>query len=38
MGHSDPSITLRVYADEFEARQNAERTRDVLDRSADGVV
>jgi integrase len=38
MGHADPSITLRVYADEFEARENAERTRDALDLAADGVV
>jgi integrase len=31
LGHADPAITLRVYADEFAAANHAERTRALLD-------
>jgi integrase len=31
MGHANPSITLAIYTDEFNARENAERTRATLD-------
>ena len=31
LGHADPAITLRVYADEFAAAVHAERTRALLD-------
>jgi integrase len=31
LGHADPAITLRVYADEFGAVHHAERTRALLD-------
>jgi integrase len=31
LGHADPAITLRVYADEFAAAEHAERTRALLD-------
>jgi integrase len=31
LGHADPAITLRVYADEFAAADHAERTRALLD-------
>jgi integrase len=31
LGHADPAITLRVYADEFAKRDHAERTRALLD-------
>ena len=31
MGHANPSITLAIYTDEFNARANAERTRASLD-------
>ena len=30
-GHADPAITLRIYVDEFTARDNADRTRTMLD-------
>jgi hypothetical protein len=31
MGHSNPSITLRVYADLFHRVRNAERTQRAID-------
>jgi integrase len=31
LGHADAAITLRVYADEFAVRDNADRTRTMLD-------
>jgi hypothetical protein len=31
LGHADPAITLRVYVDEFAARDNAERMRGALE-------
>jgi integrase len=31
LGHADPAITLRVYADEFAAAEHADRTRALLD-------
>jgi integrase len=31
LGHADPAITLRVYADEFANANHAERTRALLD-------
>jgi hypothetical protein len=31
LGHADPAITLRVYADEFAKRDHAARTRALLD-------
>jgi integrase len=38
LGHADPAITLRVYADEFAARDNADRTRTMLDDHAAAVL
>jgi hypothetical protein len=31
LGHADPAITLRVYADEFAGADKAERTPALLD-------
>jgi integrase len=31
LGHADPSITLRLYADEFAAAHHSERTRSLLE-------
>jgi integrase len=31
LGHADAAITLRVYADEFAARDDVDRTRTMLD-------
>jgi integrase len=38
LGHADPSITLRVYADEFAAADHAERTRLLLDAAVGNLL
>jgi integrase len=38
LGHADPAITLRVYADEFAAARHAERTRALLDAALGNVL
>ena len=38
LGHADPSITLKVYADEFAAADHAERTRALLDAAVGNIL
>lgn len=38
LGHADPAITLKVYADEFAAADHADRTRALLDAAVGHVL
>lgn len=38
LGHADPAITLRAYADEFAAHDNADGTRAMLESAIAGIL
>jgi hypothetical protein len=38
LGHTDPSVTLDIYADLFEAREKAESSRKALEASYSGLI